>query len=76
MSAEEKVEVRLEPYQERVVDEKRQLDEKIELLTTFLNSKAALDVLEDEQQRLVRQLGIMHLYSRVLGERIKGFLKA
>ena len=73
MSDDVKVEVRLEPHQERVVDEKRQLDEKIEKLTDFLRTPQAVDVPSAEVERLLSQLGIMHLYSRVLRDRIRHF---
>jgi hypothetical protein len=72
MSDDGKVEVRLEPHQQRVVEEKRELDEKIEKLTAFLIG-AAVVVPSAEVERLFRQLGIMLLYSRVLGDRIVHF---
>jgi hypothetical protein len=73
MSDDVKVEVRLEPHQERVVEEKRELDEKIEKLTDFLRTPQAVDVPSAEVERLLSQLGIMHLYSRVLRDRIRHF---
>jgi hypothetical protein len=62
-------------HQERVVAEKAELDEKLAKLTAFITTKnatfAALP--QAEMERLIRQHGIMELYSRVLGERIAAF---
>lgn len=61
-------------YQDRVVEEKRELDEKIEKLTAFIFKGSAYKTLpEDEQNRLNRQHAIMTGYSQVLGERIANF---
>jgi hypothetical protein len=73
MNADGKAEVRLEPHQQRVVEEKRELDEKIEKLTAFLNTPKAVDVPLAEMERMFLQLGIMNLYSQVLGDRIRHF---
>ena len=58
------------PHQERVVTEKKELDEKREKLTafTFTDTFAALP--PAEQERLNRKHSIMEQYSNVLGERI------
>jgi hypothetical protein len=63
----------IEPYQQRVIDEKRELDEKITKLDAFLNT-ATFDALDDaEQNRMNCQEDYMISYSRVLGERIAAF---
>lgn len=63
------------PHQERVVTEKAELDEKLAKLnafTTTLNATFA-GLQPAEQERLIRQRGIMAQYSAVLGERIAAF---
>ena len=64
------------PYQERVIEEKKELDVKIEKLKTF--SAVPGDVVYDglpaeEKHRLARQLALMLALSIVLGERIEAF---
>ena len=60
-------------YQERVIEEKRALDEKLEKLCAFHETAifAALPV--EEQDRLIRQSVAMGDYSNVLAERIAEF---
>ena len=72
----------MEPYQERVVAEKRELDEKLSKLANFLFSDqdkrlvAVLEVMGDEHLRLLKQYCHMMDYSKVLGERIAAFNNA
>lgn len=62
----------MQPYQERVVTEKKELDIKIDSLTDFLSkTPEQLDV--TEKLRLQHQLVIMELYSGILAIRIKHF---
>jgi len=63
----------MKPHQERVVAEKKELDEKRTKLATFIGGDTydALD--QNEQGRLNRQLYVMDLYSGILGERIAAF---
>jgi len=63
----------MEAYQERVVEEKKELDEKISKLSPFISSEKFLSVKEDEANRLRNQLSIMVDYSNILGERIANF---
>lgn len=65
----------LAPHQQRVVDEKRELDEKLQKLTIFISSGAFATIVQDaaERGRLVCQEEIMRDYSAVLGERIAAF---
>jgi len=63
----------MQPHQQRVVDEKTELDEKIEKLNTFTDTDIFKVLPVAEQGRLVRQLAIMNNYSGVLGERIAAF---
>ena len=61
------------PHQQRVVDEKAELDDRAAKLRVFLDTPifAGLDV--SEQHRLGRQLHVMQEYALTLGERIAAF---
>lgn len=61
------------PHQQRVVEEKAELDIKLEKLTTFLSSDMLKRIDDAEALRLVRQSNIMRRYSDVLDQRIKAF---
>lgn len=61
------------PHQQRVVDEKKELDEKREKLGAFKNSNLFASLSWQEQERLNTQAHIMTMYSAVLGERIAAF---
>ena len=61
------------PYQQRVVDEKKDLDRKIENLQTFIGMMAYDDIDNGEKSRMRIQLEIMGTYSCILGERIAHF---
>jgi hypothetical protein len=64
----------MEPYQQRVVDEKTELDAKREKLTAFIQNGDVFNYLpDDEQRRLERQDRCMTEYSNILGERIANF---
>ena len=63
------------PHQQRVIDEKVELDKKIASLTAFLPTQVCLDLPFDERCRLSSQLRVMGLYSTILGERIAAFPK-
>ena len=65
----------LATHQQRVVDEKRDLDEKLQKLTAFISSESFATIVQDaeERGRLVCQEEIMKDYSAVLGERIAAF---
>lgn len=66
----------MQPYQQRVVEEKAQLDERIEKLAAFRNGEKFLAISDlSEQRRLVEQLQIMREYSHILAERILHFPK-
>lgn len=61
----------MQAYQQRVITEKEQLEEKITKLDSFITGSDDFDSIEvDEQDRLRRQLAAMKDYSAVLGERI------
>jgi len=59
------------PHQQRVIEEKRELDEKLHKLTTFLATAASAQVSLVEARLLHEQLNHMLQYSRVLQLRIK-----
>ena len=63
----------MEPYQQRVVDEKTALDEKIEKLESFIETKVFYNLVGDEKYMLTRQLDIMKVYSEILEDRISAF---
>lgn len=64
----------MKPYQERVVTEKHELDDKRQKLAIFIGDGGAGRTLDAaEQSRLSRQLEAMTLYSNALGERIAAF---
>jgi hypothetical protein len=64
----------MQPHQERVVFEKRELDEKLDKLKAFIEGSPAFKALpEDERSRLNRQFDVMAEYSSILTQRIDAF---
>jgi hypothetical protein len=63
----------MEPYQERVVAEKNDLDEKIRKLTAFVGGTLFASLSDQERSRLSIQLQHMNGYSEILGQRIAAF---
>lgn len=64
----------MQPHQQRVVDEKTELDEKATALSNFINTNPTFETLDRaEQVRLKEQNDIMWRYSEILGERISAF---
>ena len=61
------------PHQQRVIDEKKELDTKREALGKFKNGDFFSTLPWQEQERLNTQAHIMTMYSSVLGERIANF---
>jgi hypothetical protein len=61
------------PHQQRVVQEKKELDEKLAKLDEFGRTDFYKTLPADEQGRLNRQHSMMEEYSRILGERIAAF---
>lgn len=66
----------MKPYQQRVVDEKNELDKKLSNLTAFYDTENYRGLDHDEQNRLVKQADIMAEYSCILGDRIAAFCSA
>lgn len=64
----------MEPHQQRVVDEKTELDKKASSLSAFIgNSPVFLGIDPAEQERMKEQCEIMWEYSEILGKRIAAF---
>lgn len=63
------------PHQERVVDEKSDLDEKRAALNAFIGSPVFAGIDMEEQVRLHHQAIHMSHYSHILADRINAFLK-
>jgi hypothetical protein len=62
------------PHQKRVLEEKEQLDERIEKLEGYLDDTDRVAKLSpDERELLGRQLSAMQEYSAILEERISLF---
>jgi hypothetical protein len=68
------------PYQQRVINQKMDLDAKIEKLLDFIEATNMPDVFgtlsQAEQSRLRIQYSVMQTYSTILGERIANFKSA
>ena len=63
----------MEAYQQRVVEEKEALDEKIKKLDVFVGTERFCALPIAEQVRMTAQLEVMREYSQILGERIAAF---
>lgn len=63
----------IQPHQQRVIDEKAELDGRIAKLAAFVESPVFLSVCHDEQERLKDQLDVMRIYSEILAARIRAF---
>lgn len=64
----------MHPHQQRVVDEKAELDDKAKKLSDFIgNNDIFLTLDSEEQERLKEQNDIMWQYSEILGARIAAF---
>lgn len=69
--------INLKPHEERVVQEKADLDEKLVKLRAFLGDEQKFAAIPAEDQWLLRmQLDAMDQYSRTLGLRIARFTMA
>jgi len=63
----------MESWQKRVIREKKQLDERLEKLTTFINSMTAIKKTSPDHLLLTRQQNLMREYSDILDARIAKF---
>ena len=64
----------MQPHQLRVVQEKRELDEKREKLLQFFNTPTFRKLPQSEKTLLRLQHSIMGIYSDILNQRILGFV--
>lgn len=65
----------MQPYQDRVVDERIALFEKTEKLLAFTNSAIYQKATDHERKLLRKQLKVMVQYLDILNERIEAFEK-
>ena len=65
----------MQPYQQRVVTEKIELDGKRAKLAAFIGTEAWEQLSDADQTALRCQLHVMNLYSEILGVRISAFSK-
>ena len=63
----------MQDFQKRVIEEKAELDAKIEALGEFKYTDTFVNLPRQEQERLNTQGHIMTMYSAILGERIAAF---
>ncbi|HDU8496885.1 TPA: hypothetical protein RG419_003582 [Morganella morganii] len=63
----------MQPHQQRVVDEKAELDDKISKLTVFTGGDIFKSIHQEDQDLLIDQLSLMAKYSQVLQKRISRF---
>ena len=66
----------MQPHQERIVVEKKELDEKLEKLLVFIgagNGPVYANLVTEERERLTEQARIMREYSDILADRIAAF---
>jgi hypothetical protein len=64
----------MQPHQQRVVDEKNELGEKLDKLKAFIETNPIFKTLHvAERGRLNRQFDAMAEYSRILSQRIAAF---
>lgn len=66
----------LAPHQQRVVDERAELDERLQKLMTFTCTPTFAALPGPERDRLAKQADTMAKYSEILGERIEAFAPA
>jgi hypothetical protein len=65
------------PWQDRVIQEKAELDDKLLRLSSFIVGAPEFDDLkETEKELLIKQESLMSQYSEVLDARIDGFRAA
>jgi len=63
----------MQPFQSRVIAERRDLDAKIAKLQTFIQEGTYQSLPSDERGRLAHQLAVMKEYSEILTQRIHAF---
>ena len=63
----------MQPHQQRVVDEKDELAEKLTKLNGFIGGTIYDSLSADERNRLCRQAAVMKDYLDILNDRINAF---
>lgn len=64
--------INMKPHEQRMVEEKKSLDEKIVKLVQFMHCDTQYSSVDSEEKDLLEnQLHAMRIYSRVLGARLK-----
>ena len=63
----------MQPFQQRVIEEKAELDDRLEKLDAFGRTDLFASLPDDEQRRLNLQHSLMEQYSAVLADRIAAF---
>ena len=67
----------IQPYQQRVIEEHKELEDKLARLNEFIdnhhNGKSCVAVSASDLSLLVQQRNAMHEYASVLKKRIVGF---
>ncbi len=64
----------MQPHQERVVNEKAELDGRLSKLKDFIDTNPHFVPLpQDEKDRLIKQSEVMKEYSDILDQRIAAF---
>jgi hypothetical protein len=66
----------MQPHQQRVVDEKAELDERLAKLVDFTRTSIFAGLDAEERNRLDQQAATMAMYSDILGDRIAAFASA
>ena len=66
----------MEPYMERVINEKQDLDAKIHKLSLFIQGRVYVTLGDDECGDLLSQILHMRAYSSDLGKRISRWKKS
>lgn len=63
----------MKPYQERVIQERRELGERLDKLWAFITGEEFKTLPEAEQRRLEHQRAFMRGYATILDDRIQNF---
>lgn len=63
----------MQDWQQRVMDERVDLNARIDRLWMFTQSSQFKALNPAERERMERQLGVMRTYSQILTERIEAF---
>ena len=66
----ETTEVKIPDYIQRMIEEKRELDERIHKLIEFRYSEEDYDIDRDQRNLMDSQFDVMARYSRILSDRI------